>query len=371
MTMATSDSTSSRAEVASPYFVNLPVDFLLIGGASITLFLILPFVADGTRTANVVQIGMVLTWIGNWPHFAATNYRLYGARDHVRQYPVTAVAAPLIVLAGCVASFASPAVIAPYFVKLFLIWSPFHYCGQTLGISLIYGRRAGHRPASIERFFLAAFIYGTFLTRTLLAETSTRGSQYYGLQYPGFGIPMWAYRAASLWTYACGAVFLVLLLRACLRERRSPSLMYLLPALTQYVWFYVAGARPGYSEFVPFFHGLQYLVIAWAMQLGEQADHERAIVTAGYVVGRSLRWYALIAAVGVVLFHVLPLVAAKGLDVSVPFATAIVLSAVQIHHFFVDGVIWKLKTASVVSPLLVNIPEMIRQEPIARPAVAT
>ena len=40
-----------------------------------------------------------------------------------------------------------------------------------------------------------------------------------------------------------------------------------------------------------------------------------------------------------------------------------VLSAVQIHHFLVDGVIWKLKSPKVSSPLLVNIDDMLRPAP--------
>jgi hypothetical protein len=361
---------AGAARASAPCFVSLPVDFLLIGGGSILLFLLLPRFSDGTRTARIIELGTVLTWLGNWPHFAATNYRLYGARAHLRQYPVTAIAAPLLVLAGVAGSFAAPALVAPYFVKLFLIWSPFHYCGQSLGISLLYARRSGHRPVSLERFFLSAFIYGTFFTRTLLAETASHHGQYYGVEYPSFGIADWVPKVSSAWTYACAAVFVFLLLRTCLRDRRLPSPMYLLPAVTQYVWFYVAGARPGYAEFVPFFHGLQYLIIAWAMQLKESADKTGAAVTPRFIAMRSASWYATILIGGAALFHLLPLAAARGLGVSVPFASAIVLTALQIHHFFVDGVIWKLRTASVVSPLLVNIPALLQQPAPARPGLA-
>ena len=45
----------------SRYFINLPVDFLLIGGGSAILFLVLPFFQDGTRTAQVVELGLFLT----------------------------------------------------------------------------------------------------------------------------------------------------------------------------------------------------------------------------------------------------------------------------------------------------------------------
>ena len=351
---------SAPAENGRParYFVSLPVDFVLIGGGSVLLFLILPLFQDGTRTARVVEVGLWLTWIANWPHFSATSYRLYGRAEHVRQYPITAVAAPLIVLAGILASFAWPLAVAPYFVKMFLLWSPYHYSGQTLGISLLYGRRAGHRPGSVERFLLSAFIYGTFLMRTLGSEVSTRGSTYYGIQVPGLGVPSWIATGFSVWTYVCGAALLAVVALRAVRSRKAPPLMYLLPPVAQYVWFVVAGARPGYSEFVPFFHGVQYLVIAWAMQLKEQVDRRSAAPTVRSITFESVRWYALNLLGGAVLFFLVPhLVGLTG--VGLAFATPVILTGVQIHHFFVDGVIWKLKTRSVVSPLLVNIPEMV------------
>jgi hypothetical protein len=349
---------------AAKYFVSLPVDFLLIGGFSVVLFLVLPHLLDGSRTARVIQLGMWLTWVGNWPHFSATSHRLYGTRAHLKQYPFTAVAAPLLVALGAAGSFAAPAVVAPYFVKLLLLWSPFHYSGQTFGISQLYARRAGHRPTGLERSFLMAFIYGTFIARTLLFEASPTGSQYYGIAYPGFGVPQVLPAAANVLTYASGAVFLLLLARTCVRERKLPPLMYLLPAATQYVWFYVAGARPGFAEFVPFFHGLQYLVIAWAMNLSGKALDQKAPATPRFALNESAKWYAINVAGGAALFYVLPLIAADATGAPKALATGIVLAAVQIHHFFVDGVIWKLKSQTVASPLLVNIQELVHSEPV-------
>ena len=63
-----------------------------------------------------------------------------------------------------------------------------------------------------------------------------------------------------------------------------------------------------------------------------------------------------------VLFYILPqLAAAAGSPIR--FAEPVILSAVQIHHFFVDGVIWKLKNPKVSSPLLVNIADLLRPAP--------
>jgi hypothetical protein len=355
---------NSNAGDRRAYFVNLPVDFLLIGGGSIALFLFLPFFQDGTRSARVVEIGLWLTWIANWPHFAATSQRLYGRADHLRQYPITALAAPAIVAVGVGASLAWPLIAAPYFVKLFLLWSPYHYSGQSLGISLLSARRHQHQPGAFERKLLTAFIYVTFLMRSLGGEVGLGGQTYYGVQVPSFGVPHWAATAFTAGTYACAVALAAVLGYRWLTTRRAPPPMYLLPAATQYVWFVVAGAKPGYSEFVPFFHGLQYLVIAWAMQVQESANRRQSPNTL-FSIGRdSLRWYGVNVALGVALFYGLPhLLTRTGIGLAL--ASAVILTAIQIHHFFVDGVIWKLRTPAVVSPLLVNIPALIERPSLA------
>ena len=73
----------------SPYFVNGAVDALLIGGLSILLYAAFkhgPFASS----AAMISTGLLVA-LFNWPHFAATNQRLYGSLADARQYPVTAV----------------------------------------------------------------------------------------------------------------------------------------------------------------------------------------------------------------------------------------------------------------------------------------
>ena len=113
------------------YFVNAPVDALLIGGLSILAFLGMgaaqKFSSQPMQWAAVVA---TLTWLCNWPHFAATSYRLYHSQENIAQYPLTALVIPVVMVATIIASLAAPYAIAPYFVKLYLIWSPYHYSGQ-------------------------------------------------------------------------------------------------------------------------------------------------------------------------------------------------------------------------------------------------
>ena len=44
---------------------------------------------------------------------------------------------------------------------------------------------------------------------------------------------------------------------------------------------------------------------------------------------------------------------------------AVTSAAVQLHHFFVDGVIWKLANPRVRSPLMANVVRLVRPVPAA------
>ncbi len=343
----------------SPYLVSLPVDFLLAGGGSILLFLMLPCLYDGPMTPRLLSASLYLTWLGNWPHNAATNFRLYGSSNGFRRYPFTAVGVPLLVLVGVLGSFSAPVTFAPYFVKVTLSWILYHYCGQSIGISLLYARRAEYSISSVERFLLVSFFYGTFFCRSLWSETSTQTLKYFGIVYPRFGIPVGFSYVAAAWTYGCAAAFLFILIRRCLRERRLPPLMYLLPAVTQYVWFFVAGTHQAWVEMVPFFHGVQYLVIAWAMQLKQAADRQPTPPTARWITLRTVRWYGLNVLGGACMFYLTPRLVSYVAGIDRILVTGVLYTAFQVHHSFVDGIIWKLRTRSVAAPLLVHVPALM------------
>jgi hypothetical protein len=125
------------------YFVNAPADMLLVGGASILTFICFSLFYTELRTPEVITLSIYLAWIINWPHFSMLTYRLYQSRRNIEQYPFTALVIPFVVLGGVLLSFAYPLAVAPYFAKLFLIWSPYHFSAQTIGITMIYARRHG------------------------------------------------------------------------------------------------------------------------------------------------------------------------------------------------------------------------------------
>jgi hypothetical protein len=356
----------NHKQARSLYFVNGPVDFAVIGGISLAIFAVLKIAAMEGRNPQGAWLAAWLAWVVNWPHVSASSYRLYHSRSNINQYPFTAIGVPLLILAGVGASYWGPAAFAPAFVKLFLIWSPYHFSGQSFGVSLIYARRAGITFGRFERAALSGFIYSTFVSSVFRSEDTRATSSYHGIQIPRLGIPEWI-GDASLWaTYALGGLLLALCALKCVRERRLIPPIILLPPLTQFLWFIPGAGVPSFTEFVPFFHSLQYLLIVWSMQLKERADRSGATPSRAFVFRESVHWGLVNFWGGAALFWILPR-AGQLFGHPLDFSEPVIIAAGQIHHFFVDGVIWKLRNPNVASPLLVSLGDLIRQPARAAP----
>ena len=245
---------------------------------------------------------------------------------------------------------------APWLVKLFvhLVALPLQRPDRSASPS---STRGG--PAHIgrwERLALSGFIFSTFLVQMAMTEAGQGPAQYYSVTVPLLGLPVWVPRgAAGLDVRLRGGACSSSSSRWSVQEERLLPPIVLLPAVTQFVWFVLGWKVPSLQRVRP----LLPLAAIHADRLGH-ADRRDA--------GRAGR--PPIAALRALRERALGPRQLRGrhrccsgccrgpgawAGFTLPFATAVVLSAVQIHHFFVDGVIWKLQQPAVSSPLLSNV----------------
>lgn len=368
-------SSASAAPKAAPpqqhlYFVNAYVDYLVVGLGSIFAFIALLFTYGTESALWAAQLALALQIVINHPHFAATNYRLYHNRENIMQYPITALVIPWIILAVVIGSFYSPKFIAPIFYKVFMYWSPYHFSGQTLGVTLIYARRAGFFVGKWERFTLSNVIYSSFLYMTARGDMITAATDIVlpamsDVDQYRLGLPIWVSQVILVWMIVNAVGFTCLVIKWCQEQKRMLPPIVLLPLVTQLIWFIPGAFVKSFYLFVPMFHSLQYLLIAWSLQLKEKMDVEKITPSVGYVVKETARWGLINLILGGILFWAIPTGLYYifrndlGWNFSDVFVLAIIGAGVQVHHFFVDGVIWKLKKKTVSSPLMVNLDDLI------------
>ncbi|WP_322751857.1 MULTISPECIES: hypothetical protein [unclassified Frankia] len=159
------------------------------------------------------------------------------------------------------------------------------------------------------------------------------------------------------------AVLVFHIVRRPMKGRIPFPMIMLVPVVTQYIWF--MAAPPGYYfAVIPFFHSMQYLFIAWNVHLKESIDSTGRKPSVNFAVSESARWVGVNVALAFFLFWIIPRLGSQ-FGQSLAFSTAVIFVALQIHHFFVDGVIWKLRNPKTAAPLSSSPPEVIGDNPLA------
>ena len=136
-------------------------------------------------------------------------------------------------------------------------------------------RRAGFVIDGWLRRCLTAFIFLTFAVQNAWAEVGLHVNPFYGVQYPTLGVPVWLPETLTKLMWASLAATIAMLMWKIANGGPRVPLIVLLPAFTQYIWF-VATPAGQFGYMVPFFHSLQYLLIAWNVQLKEGLTERQA-----------------------------------------------------------------------------------------------
>jgi hypothetical protein len=257
-----------------------------------------------------------------------------------------------------------------FLVTLYLSWSPWHYTGQNYGIAVMFLRRNGVEFSPVDkRWLYASFLLSYALVIVVMhSEGGNPGVPYSAstLRFQPIGIPMSFVSIAAPLLMAGGAT--TLLVAAIRLLRRAPPRALIQPALlllTQVLWFTLPflfrhlgtapfGLEPLNWDFRTYYflwiaagHSIQYLWVTsyYARQSGHWP---------GYT-----SWYAKTLAAGSAVW-MLPaiLVGPLGLGVlSMDMGLALLIaSAVNVHHFVLDGAIWKLR-GRIAQVLIRNEPE--------------
>jgi len=328
--------------------------------------------ATGTTDWPVLFI-VAASMLLNAPHYGATLLRVYDEREERRRYAFFAVWVTAA-LAATLFWASHSVLVASLLITAYVTWSPWHFSGQNYGLALLFLRRRGVEvDARAKRYVYLSFVLSAALAIVVIhAEGAALVFAPQTLATPNaprvlhLAIPATLARVLLATT---ALLYLGALAAAALRLGRRAPLADLLPALvlvvTQALWFVVPALtidwKSAPAEMLPFAaiwistaHSVQYL---WVTAYFERRSKP------GQRLGRFLG-KAFLAGSAVTL---LPgLVMAPHLLGSVPWdagLAATVFSVVNLHHFILDGAIWKLRDGRVARLLL--------RPPAAAPAATT
>ena len=337
--MAKSALRNLPASLLGQSFVHPIFDYMLIGGglSLVVGACVLPN-PGAALTFSAASLPYIIL-LSNSAHFAASTVRLYTKPGAFHSLPFVTMALPLVSLVLLTTCMRFAGTLGPHLTSLYLTWSPYHYAAQAYGLAVMYCYRSGCLLSAGDKKLLwwmsmLPFFY-VFSTGSnvglhwidMAGWLDDRPSIDAFLKTFQFGLPL------------VGIVGIVYLWRNVSRHQGRPMpLISVLLLITNAVWWFIL--RPG-NAFVwaTIFHGIQYLAIVVFFHVKDQMGRPNQRHSATYHV---LWFYGACVVLGYALFNCFPqacVLAGFGPVESV----LLVVAAINIHHFFVDAYIWRLK----------------------------
>ncbi|WP_437327620.1 hypothetical protein [Sorangium sp. So ce381] len=345
------------------------IEFLLVGGATLLLF---PLAWLARRAVGLDAAELAIGFLTfhaasliNDPHFAVTYLLFYkDARRRAfggafapaqrARYIVAGLLVPLALLAWAIGALSTGSARAMGFmIQLMFLLVGWHYVKQGFGVLTVLSARRGFRFDPLERKVIlvhcfAAWAYAWASPADPGREVEEKGVVYTSLAHPPAlepvtGLAFGLSALALLWVIA----------RRWRTERRLPPLAPLAGFLiTVWLWTVYSSLDRLMVYVIPALHSVQYLYFVWLLK-GNEARAAEGPPLFGRPTGLRLGILAATAiGLGWVVFRGAPALLDSALVLSssdgeamsdlgpTPYFAAVFVF-VNIHHYFMDNVIWR------------------------------
>ena len=290
----------------------------------------------------------VLAVFCNNPHYMATIYRAYRTADDFNKYRFFTIYITLLLALTVVLVHLAPGLF-PWIVTLYLTWSPWHYTGQNFGIAQLLLRRAGAPDDPVARRWLWAGYLAAYGVWFLALHSAREAGDPYFLSLnlpPAISTPLQLLLAFAF-LGGTGVAFTRLARTLPLRALAGPLTL----TLTQSLWFVAPALLTRFGRLdlpasyfsagaLAFMHCAQYL---WITSYYARKE------TPAF---RFPRYYFALIVGGLALFIPGPWIASRLLGHDFVESFMIFIALVNLHHFILDGAIWKLRDGRIARLLL-------------------
>lgn len=359
----------SRGELGGPRGVSWPrelAELLLTGGMTLLLYP-LSWVFRKTAGLDAAEYAVGFTMfhaahVINDPHFAVTYSLFYEeakgralggvfSRAQRIRYVLAGFVAPAALVGWAVFALATKS--APrlgVLINLMFLLVGFHYVKQGFGLMTVLSARRGVFYSPRERLVLLSHALAGWLYAW--ANPADLGTV---VEEKGVVFTTWARtalfeRCALVALVASGLALAVMLVRKWRREGRLPIAAPLVAFLCSiWAWSIYSGIDPLVRYVNPALHSIQYLFMVRLLKGNEGAEKEGPPFFERSKKARLGLLAATALGLGFVLFHGAPqaldaiLVSKKErfTDLGATPYFAAIYAVVNLHHYFMDMVIWR------------------------------
>jgi len=313
------------------------IDYLIIGGGlSVLWTALLAFTPLGEAPIATGDLALLIL-LANSTHFASSTVRLYTMPGATRSLPGLTMIFPLVVLLVMTLAIAGADAGGGNLYAFYLSWSPYHFAAQAYGLAVMYSYRSGCDLSAQDKKLLRISCLLPFFHSFLAA--SGAGLDWVApqelLSIPAVGMTRDALRSVlRVLTFVAP----LLVFAKIWRGKGQPlPLISLLVVMANGLWWITLVHMQAFL-WATIFHGIQYLAIVIVF------DTKERMARPGNHHGRlyhAARFYGMSVLLAYALFRLLPLGyvwAGFGYTESL----LLVVAAINLHHFIVDGFIWRL-----------------------------
>ncbi len=327
------------------------VDFLCVGGLS--LIVLVPLLLSGETELGFLNIGWLL-WaqaLVNYSHFMASYRIIYRDREMIRRHQWAAIWVPLIMLVLLVIAVVTAEQSKMLLIAFFAVASAYlawHYTGQVWGMMASYAHLGGVKFEKIERLLLRTSLRILLVWHVMwFLHTAVRDPASVDPLYRLMG-------EATVLAFAIGAAGLWMLRR---RTGQLPPTRAVVAWVAIFAW-YAALARWGLPALllIQLFHAIQYLEFPARVELNRVARKPTGRIASHFAAYIAL---LLVASVAVLLVVPGPAMSVVANLLGAPpttVAPVLILYFINIHHYFTDGVVWKISDPQVRKELFAHVP---------------
>ncbi|HET9426554.1 MAG TPA: hypothetical protein VFO55_14395 [Gemmatimonadaceae bacterium] len=347
MTRPDKETRSAPASIISP-----GVDLLLVGGLSLIFFI--PLLLSGRGDLVLIGAGAqaLLAGLINMPHFMASYRLVYRSRESILRHKWATIYVPAILLVYIAIALweaqSSPAlvIVLVSVASAYLAW---HYTGQVWGMMASYAYLDGRAFIPAERLLIRTGL-------RILLVWHLSWFLYTQLKDPARVRPL--YVVLSIGTSIAFLLGAVGLGRMWRRTGKIPPARAIVPWLAIFVWYAVMARDPKAIFWIQIAHALQYLAFPIRVEINRNVA---ARARSSLSVAARMTLYA-VGLIGTSLIITL-IVPGRAMDtVGRIFgeepgkaAPILILMFINIHHYFTDGVVWKISNPEVRKELFAHV----------------
>jgi hypothetical protein len=351
----TATTTARQPAIMSPAIDTLCIGGLFIGIAGYAL--VGQVASPAQRTSAMLLIGIFL----NAPHFMASYRLLYGSAERWGSYFSASVIIPalLVVYAavGMLTYQQQPAILTSLVAAagLLLAW---HWTGQTWGMISVYSTMDNRLINTLERRLLRTNLYVLMIWHIVWVSVivvklfAPNSSSSMSLMLDSAAAHR-LYQQVSILAALSAPLGAAGYLLFWKRTGKLPTIRMVVPWISVhmgYVWLYLDPAAFFWVQ--NFMHALQYLIFPMRVEINRTRQHPSR---SQHITRHMLVYYAGAVIVGLLTLEFIPGMAAHLISsIGQPVQLALV-ACINLHHYFIDNAVWKLKSKHVRVQLLSHL----------------